>query len=180
MFRRFRSHRAKSPLKDAEDRSLAVAIHQSIVSSVCLELFPKSTIDIFITIVENDGVEGCVASGSIAASTALADAGIEMFGLVASCSAVRELYNRQQPEPKRLQAVLGNEIRLDPNEEETNTSDGVVVVACMPALSSITNVWQSGRTTTEVTLRASLLPLSWISASHLSSTSVWKCAKIGA
>ncbi|KAN0077258.1 3' exoribonuclease family, domain 1 domain containing protein [Tylopilus felleus] len=136
-FAPFSCTRRRSPLHDAEDRSLAVAIHQSIASSVCLELFPKSTIDVFITIIENDGIEGCVASGSIAASTALADAGIEMFGLVASCSA----------------AVRGGEIRLDPTEEETNTSDGVVVVACMPALSSITNVWQSGRITAEVTLK---------------------------
>lgn len=81
-------------------------------------------------------------------------------------------------ELERLQAVLGNEIRLDPTEEETNTSDGVVVVACMPALSSITNVWQSGRITAEVTLRASPVPLSCISTPHLPSTSVWKCAKI--
>lgn len=94
--RRFQSDRAESPLKDAEDRSLAVAIHQSIASSVCLKQFPKSTIDVFITIIENDGIEGCVASGSIAASTALAVAGIEMFGLVASCSAVRELLKCQR------------------------------------------------------------------------------------
>ena len=102
MFRQFRPDRAESLLKDAEDRSIAVAIHQSIASSVCLELFPKSTIDVFITIIENDGIEGCVASGSIAASTALADAGIEMFGLVASCSAVRELLNCQRLGPEHL------------------------------------------------------------------------------
>lgn len=53
-----------------------------------LELLPKSTVDIFLIIVENDGVEGCVAAGSIAASTALADAGIDMIGLVVSCSGV--------------------------------------------------------------------------------------------
>ncbi|KAF8136387.1 3' exoribonuclease family, domain 1-domain-containing protein [Boletus edulis] len=128
-FAPFSCTRRRYPLHDAEDRSLAVAIHQSIASSVRLELFPKSTIDVFITIIENDGIEGCVASGAIAASTALADAGIEMFGLVTSCSA----------------AVQGDDIRLDPTEEETNTSDGVVVVACMPAL--------SGRITAEVTLR---------------------------
>jgi exosome complex component MTR3 len=75
-------------IQDAEDRSIAVAIHHAIVSSVRLELLPKSTIDIFLTIVENDGIEGCVAAGSIAASTALADAGIDMVGLVVSCSGV--------------------------------------------------------------------------------------------
>ena len=80
----FRAH----TVQDAEDRSVAVQIHQALASAVRLELFPKSTIDIFITIIENDGIEGCIASGSTAASTALADAGIEMLALVVSCSAV--------------------------------------------------------------------------------------------
>ena len=74
--------------QDAEDRTLAMGIHQALVPSLRLELFPKSTIDVFLTIIEADGIEGCVASGTVAASTALADAGIEMFGLVMSCAAV--------------------------------------------------------------------------------------------
>lgn len=76
-------------IQDAEDRSIATAIHQAIFPSVRLELFPKSIIDVFVTIIEADGIEACVASGSVAASTAIADAGIEMIGLVMSCSAVR-------------------------------------------------------------------------------------------
>ena len=63
-------------------------IQQALTSAVRLELLPKSTIDIFVTIIENDGIEGCIAAGSVAASVALADAGIEMLGLVASCSTV--------------------------------------------------------------------------------------------
>jgi exosome complex component MTR3 len=59
-----------------------------------LELFPKSTIDVFLVVLENDGLEGCVAAGSIVASTALADAGIELFGMVVSCSAVGLLPHR--------------------------------------------------------------------------------------
>jgi len=65
-----------------------MAIHQAILASVRLETLPKATIDIFITIIETDGMEGCVAAGSIAASTALADAGIELFGIAVACSAV--------------------------------------------------------------------------------------------
>ena len=75
-------------LQDAEDRSISMAIHQALLASVRLETFPKSTVDIFITVIEADGMENCVASGSVAASAALADAGIEIFGLVSSCSAV--------------------------------------------------------------------------------------------
>lgn len=61
-----------------------------------LELVPKSTIDVFLTIIESDGIEGCIASGTVAASTALADAGIEMLGLVMACGAV----GRTEPVPK--------------------------------------------------------------------------------
>ncbi|KAJ7905541.1 ribosomal protein S5 domain 2-type protein [Mycena olivaceomarginata] len=110
-FTPFSCVRRRAPMRDAEDRSIAVAIHQALVSSVRLELLPKSTIDIFITIIESDGLEGCVASGSVAASTALADAGIELLGLVTSCAA----------------SVVGKEIWLDPTEEEARLAKGTVV-----------------------------------------------------
>jgi exosome complex component MTR3 len=71
-----------------EDRPTAVLIQQALTPAVRLELFPKSSIDVFITIIENDGTEGCVASGTVAANTALAHAGIEMLGMVMSCAAV--------------------------------------------------------------------------------------------
>ncbi len=67
-----------------------MAVHQAIVSSVRLELLPKSTIDVFITIIEADGIESVIASASNAVSAALADAGIEILGLAVSCSAVRK------------------------------------------------------------------------------------------
>jgi exosome complex component MTR3 len=69
-----------------------VLIQQSLTPAVRLELLPKSTIDVFLVVIENDGIEGCVAAGSIAASTALAHAGIEMLGLVVACSAVSLLF----------------------------------------------------------------------------------------
>jgi exosome complex component MTR3 len=133
-------------LQDAEDRSVAISIHQALESSVRLELFPKSTIDIFITIIENDGIEGCVASGAVAASTALADAGIDMIGLVVSCTAVsvtiEYFSNVSQPSSK---AIVGGEIWMDPTEQESHASTGGLVLACMPALSVVTSVWQSGQ-----------------------------------
>ncbi|KAF9069675.1 3' exoribonuclease family, domain 1-domain-containing protein [Rhodocollybia butyracea] len=128
-FAPFSCERRRAPLRDAEDRSIAVAIQQALLSSIRLELFPKSSIDVFLIVIEADGIEGCVASGSIAASTALADAGIDMFGLVMSCSA----------------AVVDSDIWIDPTQEESSTADGSIVLACMPALGTVTNVWQSGR-----------------------------------
>jgi exosome complex component MTR3 len=108
-------------------------------------LLPKSTIDIFITIIESDGLEGCVASGSVAASTALADAGIELLGLVTSCAAVgHEISLSPSHQFSFFQSVVGQEIWLDPTEEEARLSKGTLVLACMPALMKITSVWQTG------------------------------------
>jgi len=45
-------------------------------------------IDIFLTVLENDQIEPCVAAESIVASTALAGAGIEVFGMIVSWAAV--------------------------------------------------------------------------------------------
>lgn len=127
-FTPFSCHKRRAPIRDAEDRSIAVLIHQSLISSIRLELFPKSTIEVFLTIVENDGIDSCVAIGTVAASTALADAGIEMLGLVTSCAAT----------------LMGEEIWLDPNHDEATAGASTLVLACMPALNVVTNVWQNG------------------------------------
>jgi len=119
------------PNKDAEDRSIANLVHQAILPAVRLELLPKSSIDIFITILENDGLAGCVAAGSVAASTALAHAGVEMLGLVSSC----------------VGAVVGTEIWLDPTAAECARSRGILTLAYMPALDTITSAWQTGQMT---------------------------------
>ncbi|KAJ7063324.1 ribosomal protein S5 domain 2-type protein [Mycena amicta] len=136
-FTPFSCTRRRAPLRDAEDRSLAVAIHQALISSVRLELLPKSTIDIFITIIECDGLQSCVAAGSIAASTALADAGIELFGLVVSCAA----------------SLVENQVWLDPTEEEERASSGTLILSCLPALNKITNVWHTGQMSAADALR---------------------------
>ncbi|KAI0703626.1 mRNA transport regulator 3 [Cytidiella melzeri] len=128
-FTPFSCIRRRAPMRDAEDRSIATQIHQALLSSVRLELLPKSSIDIFVNIIENDGIEGCIAAGSIAASAALADAGIEMLGLVVSCSA----------------CMLGNEIWLDPTDEEASGARATFVYAGMPALGTITSMWQNGK-----------------------------------
>jgi 3' exoribonuclease family, domain 1 len=74
--------------QDAEDRSIANLVQQALASSVRLDLLPKSVIDIFITVIEYDGIESCVAAATVTASTSLAKAGIEMLGLVVSCAGV--------------------------------------------------------------------------------------------
>ncbi|THU90707.1 ribosomal protein S5 domain 2-like protein [Dendrothele bispora CBS 962.96] len=128
-FTPFSCERRRAPLRDAEDRSIAVAVQQTLLSSVRLELFPKSTIDVFVVVIEADGIEACIASASVAASTALANAGIEMFGLVVSCAA----------------CIIEDDVWLDPTQDEASQAQGVLVFSCMPALGKVTSIWESGQ-----------------------------------
>ncbi|KAI0283029.1 mRNA transport regulator 3 [Russula aff. rugulosa BPL654] len=128
-FAPFSSLVRRVPIRDAEDRSVANLVQQALVPSVRLDLLPKSVVDIFITVIECDGIESCVAAATVAASTALAKAGIEMLGLVVSCAG----------------AVVEHDVWLDPTDEETQLASGVLLCACMPALGSTTSVWQTGR-----------------------------------
>ncbi|KIJ45731.1 hypothetical protein M422DRAFT_59846 [Sphaerobolus stellatus SS14] len=126
----------RAPLRDAEDRSISMLIQQSILPSLRLDLLPKSSIDIFITIIENDGIEGCVASGSTAASAALADAGIEMYGLVTACAS----------------GIMEDEVWFDPTAVEAAKMRGCLTLACMPAVGTVTNIWQTGQMSVQETV----------------------------
>ncbi|KAL5532757.1 MTR3 [Sanghuangporus sanghuang] len=128
-FAPFSCTKRRAPMRDAEDRSISLLIQQSLVPAVRLELLPKSTIDVYLFVIENDGFEGCVAAGSIAASTALAHAHIDMLGLVASCSA----------------ASMLREMWLDPTAEEARDAQGCLTLSCVPALGLVTNLWQTGQ-----------------------------------
>ena len=125
---------------------MANLVHQALVSSVRLDTLPKSVIDIFVTVIECDGIESCVAAATVAASTSLAKAGIEMLGLVVSCAGVSPFYYVfLQCLTTIYQAVVGEDVWLDPNEEEARLASGMLLCACMPALGVTTSIWQTGR-----------------------------------
>jgi exosome complex component MTR3 len=90
-----------------------------------------------------------MAAGSIAASTALADAGIDMIGLVVSCSGVSAFTSRFRIlfdiEGLSVKSIVGKEVWLDPTQKEMQVSKGCLVLSCMPALGTVTSIWQSGQ-----------------------------------
>lgn len=63
---------------------LSKVIREAFQNVVITELFPKTAIDIFIEILQSDGGTRC--AGLVAASVALADAGIPMRDLVSAIS----------------------------------------------------------------------------------------------
>ena len=76
-----KEYRAKSV--DEETRNLSDLIPSILSPSVNLQSFPKSVVEIYIYILEEDGdpLVPCI----VAASTALVHANIEMYGLVGAC-----------------------------------------------------------------------------------------------
>jgi exosome complex component MTR3 len=75
--------------QDKEERDYSLLMVQALEVSVIVEKFPKSVIDVYVTVIESDG--SALSAAITCASMALADAGIEMYDLVVSCSVVRNL-----------------------------------------------------------------------------------------
>ena len=70
-----------------------------------------------------------------------------------------------------MQAVVGDEIWLDPTEEEGKISSGTLILSGMPALGTITSVWQSGKMTSVEAMK-----VQWIhSVTEVSAQSASQC-----
>ena len=112
----------------ARNTETSALIAQALEQSIPLEKYPKAAIDVHIFVLESSG--GVVGTATTCASLALADAGVELFDMVAGCSA----------------AVTAQEgILLDPSKEEEARAGNSLFVAYMPALNEVTQVSQSGK-----------------------------------
>lgn len=65
----------------AEDRELESHLIQALEPAICLDSFPKMQLDIYISVLEDSGGDA-LAHAIVAASVAVADAGIQMTDLV--------------------------------------------------------------------------------------------------
>ncbi len=75
----------KRPGPDRRSIEISKVSRQALERVVFLEYFPRTSIDVFVEILQADA--GTRIAGITAASVALADAGIPMRGLVAGCAA---------------------------------------------------------------------------------------------
>jgi exosome complex component MTR3 len=113
------------------ERELSSALVDALSSSVCLDQYPKSSIDIYVMVYEMDGWASTFSAGVMCASLAMADAGIEMLDLVA-CSNMA-YYSE------------ADTVVVDPNQEdEAKDGVGYMILASMPSLGSITHIIQQG------------------------------------
>jgi exosome complex component MTR3 len=71
---------------DQEEKELGLIVKQGLESTVCLHLYPKACVDVFVTVIEDGG--SVLAAAFTAAGLALADASINMFDVVIGSSVV--------------------------------------------------------------------------------------------
>lgn len=121
----------KRPGPDRRSVEISKITADALRPAIFLEKFPRSTIDVFIEVLEAEGGTRC--AGITAASVALADAGIPMKDLVASCAAGK---------------ADGNVI-IDLSEEEDKEGEADLPVAIMPRSGDITLLQMDGHLTPE-------------------------------
>ncbi|EFA74902.1 hypothetical protein PPL_11936 [Heterostelium album PN500] len=83
----FSTHDARSDyVESTKEKDYSLIITQAIIGAIRLEKYPKAAIDIYILVLCDAG--SALAASIVAASMALADAGVEMYDLVAACSSM--------------------------------------------------------------------------------------------
>ena len=134
---------------DAEEDELGIILGEALSSTVCLHRYPKSCIEVFVTVLEDDG--SVLAAALTASGLALANAGVHMFDLIVG-SAVS----------------LGedNQLRVDPERGEGWGSGvkGELTIGLLPTLDQVVACLAEGR------LPQSTLASALASASSTAST----------
>jgi exosome complex component RRP41 len=121
----------KSPAPSRREVELSKVIRESLESSIFLEYYPRTGIDVFIEVLQADGSTRCASI--TAASLAVADAGIPMRDLIAACSAGK----------------VDGTIVLDLMDTEDKMGEADVPVALMPNQDAVTLLQMDGTLTIE-------------------------------
>jgi exosome complex component RRP41 len=122
----FSTDERKSPAPSRREQELSKVIRESLEPSIMSEYFPRSTIDIFIEVLQADAGTRC--AGITAASLALADAGIPMRELVAGCAAGK----------------IEGKVVLDLSDIEDKQGEADLPVALMPKSNVISLLQMDG------------------------------------
>ncbi|KAG5366462.1 Exosome complex component mtr3 [Yarrowia sp. B02] len=122
---------ASSTQSSSLQKNVSSYVHTSLLPSILVEKYPKSTIDVSISVLSSsNNTKTTVAAAVSCAGAALADSGLECTDVVTAGS-----------------VLLGDEIVVAPSRAPTNEVDGVV--SYMAASKKIVGMWIEGGTVSE-------------------------------
>ena len=119
----------KSPAPSRREMELSKVIRESLEPVVLTDLYPRTTIDVFIEVLQSDGGSRCAAI--TAASLALADAGIPMKEMVAACAVGK----------------IEGKLALDLSDAEDKYGEADIPVALVPNAGLVTLLQMDGHLT---------------------------------
>jgi exosome complex component RRP41 len=119
----------KSPAPSRREMELSKVIRESLEPVVLTDLYPRTTIDLFIEVLQSDGGSRC--AGITAASLALADAGIPMKEMVAACAVGK----------------IQGKMALDLSDAEDKYGEADIPVALVPNAGLVTLLQMDGNLT---------------------------------
>lgn len=121
----------KRPGPDRRSIEISKITSEALTPAVFVEKYPRSTIDVYIEILEAEGGTRC--AGITAASVAMADAGIPMRDMVVACAAGK----------------ADDNVVLDLSEIEDKEGQADLPVAIMPRTGEITLIQMDGNLSSE-------------------------------
>jgi len=121
----------KSPAPSRREIELSKVIREALEPAVFLEYYPRTSIDLFIEVLQADG--GTRGAAITVASLALADAGIPMKDLVVACAAGK----------------VEGKLVLDLSDAEDKLGEADLPVAYMPTIDAVTLLQMDGNLTLE-------------------------------
>ncbi|KAG9288643.1 hypothetical protein G9A89_006744 [Geosiphon pyriformis] len=137
-FASFSCAKRRTNYRDPQAKEFSQLLFEALAPSIRLDLLPKATIDVYVSVLQNDGTASCLAAAITCASMALTDAGIEMLDQVAACSA----------------SYINGEIFIDANFFEEQRESASIVMAYMPSLNEVTHLLQLGEVDVGLTTQA--------------------------
>lgn len=126
----------KRPGPDRRSVEISKVCSEALERVVFTEQFPRTTVDVYIEVLQADAGTRC--AGLTTASVALADAGIPMSGLVTSCAAGK----------------VDGQIVLDLCKDEDNNGEADLPVAIIPRTQEIALLQMDGHLTSEEFIKA--------------------------
>lgn len=121
----------KKPGPDRRSIEISKIISEVFENVIFTEQFPRTTIDVFIEVLQADAGTRC--SGITAASVALADAGIPMKDLIPACAVGK----------------IESQLIVDLSKEEDNSGEADVPIAIIPRTKEILLLQMDGKLTFE-------------------------------
>jgi exosome complex component RRP41 len=121
----------KSPAPSRREVEISKVIREALEPAIFVEYYPRTSIELFIEVLQADGGTRCASL--TAASLALADAGIPMRDLVAACAAGK----------------VDGHLVLDLNDVEDKEGEADLPLALIPSLNAVTLLQMDGKVTLE-------------------------------